>query len=94
MGISTDGGMILGAPMALVTADYGDDLWDWLDEHGMSHLSPYYDSEYDVVIGFTIEDVPMHKMDSVWLRTIKELGEKFESITGTEASLIGMQDIN
>lgn len=96
MSIDISGGMILGAPIKGIKLfkDSDIDVGDWLYEHKMEHMSPYYDCEREYwIIGFGIEDVLVEDMDQKWLDNIKSQAEKFEKLTGVKAKLIGMQNV-
>ena len=96
MSIDISGGMIIGASIkdTKFFKDSDIDVGDWLYEHKMKYMSPYYDStQEEWIIGFKIEDVLVEDMDQKWLDNIKSQAEKFEKLTGVKAKLIGMQNV-
>jgi len=94
MGVDTDGGMIVGEEMSKITLPDEADIRDWMYDNNLSHMSPWYDSgPENWTIGFSVNNVPVDKMDVKWLEDIKLKAEKFEKLTGTKARLIGMQNV-
>lgn len=98
MGIDYDGGMIVGNYYDKIDYDrIPDDLdddYEWLEDQGMSYMSPYYDClRSECIIGFKIDDIDVNEMNEEWFNMIKEKAKKFKDITGIDAKLIGTQDI-
>jgi hypothetical protein len=59
----------------------------------MTTLSPYYDSGYNIFIGFKVDDILVSKMTDEWLSIIRELVQEFKEIARCPVKLIGVQDI-
>lgn len=95
MGIDYDGRMIVGAlGNEIEIPDEFEYLYEFAEEHDMITMSLYYDAdEQDQYIGFEIDDILVSKIDDAWISMLKTLAEKFETITGTPAKLVGTQNI-
>jgi hypothetical protein len=94
MGISTDGGMIVGAKVSECTFDIPKD-YEWCEEQGLDVMNPWYNASFeDCTIGYKIKDVLVFDLEeNGWLREAKNKAIKFKSICGVDAKLIGIQDI-
>jgi len=106
MGIDVSGGMFVGAKVSEISIEVPEEfeevfqveyLTEYLSnnfEECMERYSPWFDAdEEECWVGFSIPDVPVSLMNEKWITKVHGLGEKFEEITGTPASLIGMQDV-
>lgn len=100
MGIDISGGMFVGAHYSDICIDVDEegneihDLGDYLVcDLDMDSFSPWYDAGSDeCYFGFKVDDVLVKDIDN-FVITIKELAKKFEELTGTQAKLIGMQNV-
>lgn len=95
MGIDYDGSMIVGAKVTDMDLSFlGDvDLYDWMEEHDMRNMSPYFDAPPEHwTIGFTVCNIDISAIDE-WIPTVKEMAATFTELTGHPAKLIGMQNI-
>ena len=96
MSIDTSGGMLVGGDFdnVTVTDNNEEGVIEYLYEQGIEIYSPWYDAgENSCTVGFPVEDVEVKDMDEQWLDNIKQLSIKFEQITNSTASLIGIQDV-
>jgi hypothetical protein len=97
MGIDTSGKMIVGAYFSdteLQKRMSGEELHDWVEDHGMEITSDYYDCGEDAwKIGFVVDSASMMDIDEEWRIDLKHKFEKFEALTGTQPTLMGTQDV-
>lgn len=96
MGIDIEGGMLVGAHGSELEVPEGYDgsLYEWVNSKRLVGMREYYDADEDsTYYGFYVEDILVKDIDDDWVKEIKELGEKFEKLTGVGASLIGVQDV-
>ena len=95
MGMDIDGSMMVGCYVEELFYDEDDfeNTYEYLESLGLETLSPYYASEIgERFCGFYVSDVPIANIDK-WLLDVKEKAKEFESLTGQEANLVGMQDV-
>lgn len=96
MGMDIGGGMIVGAWAEEISEpdDYEDEFCEWAEGEGLDCYSMYYDAtEEGQFCGFTVDDVDTKDLNLEWLDKVKQLGTKFEELTGVPAKLVGMQDV-
>jgi len=96
MGISTSGGMYLGAEASDIEFDEDkyEDIHDFAEEHEMEIASPWYDSApKEGFIGYKLPDLPMTDMSYNWFINIKRQAEQFKTLTNTPAYLVGRQHV-
>jgi len=97
MGIDYSGGMIVGNIGDLLPEldeKYDGDIYEWVQENDMSIMCQYFDADIsNSYVGFSIKDVLVSEINDEWISTIKKIADKFESLTGVPAKLIGTQDI-
>lgn len=93
MGISINGGMIVGLFGHTINIPEGDDLYDWAEDNCLDYMSLYYDAGCgDTVFGFRIDDISVNEIDK-FADDVKTLGKRFKDLTGQDAMLFGMQDV-
>ena len=96
MGIDYSGGMLVGASGSAlkVPEDYEGELSEFAEDHEMEYYSEHYDAgDNDRYYGYPVEDTLVSEMNEEWLSYVKRLADKFETLFGVPASLIGSQDI-
>ena len=95
MGMDIDGCMMVGCYVEELYYDEEEfeDDYAYVEHLGLETLSPYYDSAMsDRFCGFSVSDIPIANIDK-WLLGVKAKAKEFESLTGQEANLVGMQDV-
>lgn len=95
MGISCDGGMLVGnSADELNIPEHEDGPGEWCYEQGLSEYSPWFDAGFEEsYVGIPIDNIAVKDIDETWIAQLKEKAQKFKEITGAEAMLIGMQNI-
>jgi len=96
MGIDIEGGMIVGAPGDEIKKPDGeDDLWGWVHSQGLTSYAPYYDAAVDdCIIGYAVDDVKVTPENMrQFIAEVISKANKFKDLTGTDATLYGMQDV-
>jgi len=97
MGIDVSAKLMVGCELSKIGCDMGYDCSDWMDEHGLDHASPHYDSDPDAwFVGFEIDalDLADEATDPVaWFENVKARAAEFERITGQKASLQAVPNV-
>jgi hypothetical protein len=98
MGIDIDGGIIVGRQVDEIenVSDplFDEDINEWLEKYNLTNMNPWFDCESDYwIVGFRLDDILVGDIDEKWVQDVKEKARKFKEITGTDAKLIGMQDV-
>lgn len=91
MGISYSACIIVGLPVADMTIETEEDIWDWAYENDLEIVGPYYDAgSEESLIGFIIQssgDYDWSEINENLNPKIQELKEKFKSITQHDAKV-------
>ena len=94
MGIDYDGGMIVGELGSKIEPPEGYDLHDYAEDKEMDTMSTYYDAGSEAqYFGFCVPDVVVFKMQEEWLDDVRRKAKKFKELNGSDARLIGTQNI-
>ncbi|AUR92267.1 hypothetical protein NVP1170O_154 [Vibrio phage 1.170.O._10N.261.52.C3] len=97
MGVDISGGLLVGAPVSEVcyNEDHYDCVHEFADDKGMDLYSPWYDAESDnCTIGYSLPRVdPLSEDFPTWVESVKHKARLFKELTGTDAKIIGMQDV-
>lgn len=92
MSAEIEGGIIVGCHGGKLKGIV--DVHDFCEEHNLKVMSEIYDADIDMsYVGFEVEQIKTSEINQKWLDNIKELGVKFKTLTGQEASLIGTQNV-
>lgn len=99
MGISIDGGMIVGClagDLPDIPEEFEEmDVYDyWRDECCFDCMPPWYDADWDdCIVGFGIDDVKVEDIQGKWLAEVVKKGSAFKALTGIEPRLYGVQSV-
>lgn len=94
MGIDYSSMMIVGVRADKIPLKDGEDLYDFVQEHGLENCAEHFDADIDSrIVGYKCpNNVSFQDLDS-FLEEVKPLFDKLRQLTGCEPHLIATQDI-
>ena len=94
MGIDYRAAIVVGLPREQLESgskfkEDDDEFQDWVEEHGMEFIAPYYDGYDNALVGYVYKISPDYGRSLVqWIPDeVEELKQTFEDVTGKEAEV-------